>query len=191
VELDPRPLARTHGRQLVAQVRADCGHLAPDLLRRHVPRMAADGLLPAVGLRRMASRSSPTGRARYRPPARADLQAEFEEPAADHTHVVQEALQQRADMFGRRPGIPAKQSPKSAQAGHPAALSTTGVKVLRARTSPPPGQRTDHARTVDQVGDVSPHPHPVRRARAPATARALLPLCGPSAIRRPTAAVRR
>ncbi|GGN50756.1 hypothetical protein GCM10011579_005810 [Streptomyces albiflavescens] len=45
VDLNPRSLARTHGQELAAQVRADLRHLAPDLLRWHMPRIAPDGLL--------------------------------------------------------------------------------------------------------------------------------------------------
>ncbi|MFE0630769.1 hypothetical protein ACFW3D_27895 [Streptomyces sp. NPDC058864] len=45
VDLDLRSLARTHGRELAARVRADLRHLAPDLLRWHMPRVAPDGLL--------------------------------------------------------------------------------------------------------------------------------------------------
>ncbi|MGB2571054.1 hypothetical protein ACPFP2_21760 [Micromonospora citrea] len=45
VDLDLRAVARTHGRQLAARVRADLRHLAPDLLRWHLPRIAPDGLL--------------------------------------------------------------------------------------------------------------------------------------------------
>ena len=45
VDLNLRLLARTHGRELAAQVRADLRHLAPDLLRWHMPRIAPDGLL--------------------------------------------------------------------------------------------------------------------------------------------------
>jgi hypothetical protein len=45
VDLDLRSLARTRGRDLAAQVRADLRHLAPDLLRWHLPRIAPDGLL--------------------------------------------------------------------------------------------------------------------------------------------------
>ncbi|WJV51333.1 hypothetical protein [Streptomyces flavofungini] len=45
VDLDMRPLARTHGRELAARVRDDLRHLAPDLLRWHLPRIAPDGLL--------------------------------------------------------------------------------------------------------------------------------------------------
>ncbi len=45
VEVDLRSLARTHGRELAARVRADLRHLAPDLLRWHLPRIAPDGLL--------------------------------------------------------------------------------------------------------------------------------------------------
>ncbi|NBM20701.1 hypothetical protein GUY61_35300, partial [Streptomyces sp. GC420] len=45
VDLSPRSTARTHGRELAARVRADLRHLAPDLLRWHMPRIAPDGLL--------------------------------------------------------------------------------------------------------------------------------------------------
>ncbi|MCX4911591.1 hypothetical protein [Streptomyces sp. NBC_00878] len=45
VDLDLRSLARTRGRGLAAQVRADLRHLAPDLLRWHMPRIAPHGLL--------------------------------------------------------------------------------------------------------------------------------------------------
>ncbi|MFJ6833857.1 hypothetical protein [Streptomyces sp. NPDC091209] len=45
IDLDLRSLARTHGRELVSRVRADLRHLAPDLLRWHMPRVAPDGLL--------------------------------------------------------------------------------------------------------------------------------------------------
>ncbi|MGW3646260.1 hypothetical protein [Streptomyces sp. NPDC000878] len=45
VDLNPRSVARTHGRELAAQLRADLRHLAPDLLRWHLPRIAPDGLL--------------------------------------------------------------------------------------------------------------------------------------------------
>ncbi|WP_328314500.1 hypothetical protein OG432_32310 [Streptomyces sp. NBC_00442] len=45
VDLDLRSLARTHGRALSSQVRADLRRLAPDLLRWHMPRIAPDGLL--------------------------------------------------------------------------------------------------------------------------------------------------
>ncbi|GAA5020753.1 hypothetical protein GCM10025734_75250 [Kitasatospora paranensis] len=45
VDLDLRSLARTHGRDVAAHVRGDLRHLAPDLLRWHLPRIAPDGLL--------------------------------------------------------------------------------------------------------------------------------------------------
>ncbi|GGK08537.1 hypothetical protein GCM10011583_45650 [Streptomyces camponoticapitis] len=45
VDLSPRSSARTHGRELTARLRADLRHLAPDLLRWHMPRIAPDGLL--------------------------------------------------------------------------------------------------------------------------------------------------
>ena len=45
VDLDLRTVARRHGREVVTQLRADLRHLAPDLLRWHMPRIAPDGLL--------------------------------------------------------------------------------------------------------------------------------------------------
>jgi hypothetical protein len=45
VDVDLRAAARVHGRELAAEIRADVRHLAPDLLRWHLPRIAPDGLL--------------------------------------------------------------------------------------------------------------------------------------------------
>lgn len=45
VDLDLRAVAHCHGRELAARLRADLRHLAPDLLRWHMPRIAPDGLL--------------------------------------------------------------------------------------------------------------------------------------------------
>lgn len=45
VDFNLRFVARTRGRELAARVRADLRHLAPDLLRWHMPRIAPDGLL--------------------------------------------------------------------------------------------------------------------------------------------------
>ncbi|UNT00376.1 hypothetical protein MMF93_30845 [Streptomyces tubbatahanensis] len=45
VDLDLRSVARTRGRELAARIRNDLRHLAPDLLRWHMPRIAPDGLL--------------------------------------------------------------------------------------------------------------------------------------------------
>ncbi|PMR60034.1 hypothetical protein C1A38_16540 [Verrucosispora sp. ts21] len=45
VDLDLRAVARTHGRELATRLRTDLRHLAPDLLRWHMPRIAPDGLL--------------------------------------------------------------------------------------------------------------------------------------------------
>ncbi|WP_371582439.1 hypothetical protein [Streptomyces sp. NBC_01314] len=45
IDLDIRSLASVHGQELAARVRADLRHLAPDLLRWHMPRIAPDGLL--------------------------------------------------------------------------------------------------------------------------------------------------
>ncbi|XTZ13696.1 hypothetical protein ACQSSU_19490 [Micromonospora echinospora] len=45
VDLDLRTVARRHGRDMAVRLRADLRHLAPDLLRWHMPRIAPDGLL--------------------------------------------------------------------------------------------------------------------------------------------------
>ncbi|ELP69309.1 hypothetical protein ACKI1I_04365 [Streptomyces turgidiscabies] len=45
VDLNLRAVARAHGHELAARLRADLRHLAPDLLRWHLPRIAPDGLL--------------------------------------------------------------------------------------------------------------------------------------------------
>ncbi|MFE9577381.1 hypothetical protein ACFYO1_13410 [Nocardia sp. NPDC006044] len=45
VDVDLRSVARAHGSELAARVRADLRYLAPDLLRWHMPRVAPDGLL--------------------------------------------------------------------------------------------------------------------------------------------------
>ena len=45
VDLNLPAVARTRGRELAARVRAELRHLAPDLLRWHMPRIAPDGLL--------------------------------------------------------------------------------------------------------------------------------------------------
>ncbi|MFC7547682.1 hypothetical protein [Plantactinospora sp. GCM10030261] len=47
VDLDLGRVARDHGHRLAAQIRDDVRHLAPDLLRWHLPRTAPDGLLRA------------------------------------------------------------------------------------------------------------------------------------------------
>lgn len=44
-DVDLRALTREHGGDIAAQVLADLQHLAPDLLRWHLPRIAPDGLL--------------------------------------------------------------------------------------------------------------------------------------------------
>ncbi|KAB8196248.1 hypothetical protein FH608_005595 [Nonomuraea phyllanthi] len=45
VDLNLRQTARLHGRELAARLRTDLRHLAPDLLRWHMPRIAPNGLL--------------------------------------------------------------------------------------------------------------------------------------------------
>ncbi|MFD6431165.1 hypothetical protein [Streptomyces venezuelae] len=45
VDLSLRDVARGHGRPVATRLRSDLRHLAPDLLRWHMPRIAPDGLL--------------------------------------------------------------------------------------------------------------------------------------------------
>ncbi|MEV2238181.1 hypothetical protein [Micromonospora sp. NPDC049891] len=59
VDLDLRAVVRRHGRELGVRLRADVRHLAPDLLRWHMPRIAPDGLL-RPGLTVSLARYGPT-----------------------------------------------------------------------------------------------------------------------------------
>ncbi|MBF6193862.1 hypothetical protein [Nocardia implantans] len=45
IDFSLRSVTRSHGHALAARIRADLRHLAPDLLRWHMPRVAPDGLL--------------------------------------------------------------------------------------------------------------------------------------------------
>ncbi|MEU9994500.1 hypothetical protein [Streptomyces sp. NPDC050848] len=80
VDLDLRSVARAHGRDLTDRIRRDLRHLAPDLLRWHMPRIAPDGLLRpglTISLARYAraeppSRDGPVHLVARTPPAWAD-----------------------------------------------------------------------------------------------------------------------
>ncbi|WP_406491460.1 hypothetical protein OHB06_07980 [Streptomyces sp. NBC_01604] len=77
VDLQLRSVARTHGGELAARIRTDLRHLAPDLLRWHLPRIAPDGLLRpglTVSLARYeaAGRDGPLHLVVRTPPAWAD-----------------------------------------------------------------------------------------------------------------------
>ncbi|MET9552549.1 hypothetical protein [Streptomyces sp. NPDC006645] len=75
VDVDPRAVARTHGRDIAARLRADLRHLAPDLLRWHLPRIAPDGLLRpglTVALARYDGATGPVSLVARTPPAWAD-----------------------------------------------------------------------------------------------------------------------
>jgi hypothetical protein len=76
VDLNLRSVARTHGRDVAARLRTDLRHLAPDLLRWHMPRIAPDGLLRpglTVSLARYAvERGRPIHLVARTPPACAD-----------------------------------------------------------------------------------------------------------------------
>lgn len=60
VDFNLRFVARTRGRELATLIRADLRHLAPDLLRWHMPRIAPDGLL-RPGLTLALARYEPAG----------------------------------------------------------------------------------------------------------------------------------
>ncbi|MEU2631850.1 hypothetical protein ABZ641_33335, partial [Kitasatospora sp. NPDC007106] len=66
VDVSPRALARTHGREFAAPVRSDLRRLAPDLLRWHWPRIAPTGLL-RPGLTVTLARYGGSGRDRDGP----------------------------------------------------------------------------------------------------------------------------
>ncbi|WP_441248864.1 hypothetical protein [Kitasatospora sp. McL0602] len=66
VDLDLRSVARAHGRELAARLRTDLRHLAPDLLRWHLPRIAPDGLL-RPGLTISLARYGPAGEVGVQP----------------------------------------------------------------------------------------------------------------------------
>jgi hypothetical protein len=73
VDLDLRTVARAHGRQLSARIRADLRHLAPDLLRWHFPRVGPDGLLrPGLTVSLTRYLPSPVHLVARTPPAWAD-----------------------------------------------------------------------------------------------------------------------
>ncbi|MER6068654.1 hypothetical protein ABT187_07295 [Streptomyces sp. NPDC001817] len=77
VDLDLRSVARAHGRDIAARLRADLRRLAPDLLRWHMPRIAPDGLLrPGLTLTLVRyerpGRSGPLHLVARTPPAWAD-----------------------------------------------------------------------------------------------------------------------
>ncbi|MFI7209965.1 hypothetical protein [Micromonospora maritima] len=60
VDLSLRAVTDRHGRELAARLRSDLRHLAPDLLRWHLPRVAPDGLL-RPGLTVSLARYRPDG----------------------------------------------------------------------------------------------------------------------------------
>ncbi|MGW8485835.1 hypothetical protein [Streptomyces sp. NPDC055886] len=66
VDLQLRSVARSHGRERAARIRADLRHLAPDLLRWHLPRIAPHGLL-RPGLTVALARYDPPERGGPRP----------------------------------------------------------------------------------------------------------------------------
>ncbi|GII77464.1 hypothetical protein Sru01_24460 [Sphaerisporangium rufum] len=80
VDLDLRRTARRHGRELVTHLRADLRHLAPDLLRWHLPRIAPGGLLRpglTISLARYGDGGSPVHLVARTPPAWADAGQRF------------------------------------------------------------------------------------------------------------------
>ncbi|MEU8575694.1 hypothetical protein [Streptomyces asoensis] len=96
VDLDLRTVAREHGRDLTSRLRADLRHLAPDLLRWHMPRVAPDGLLRpgvTVSLARYAAGAAGRDDTRWpvhlvvrTPPAWADAGQRFSLGLWDGSH---------------------------------------------------------------------------------------------------------
>jgi hypothetical protein len=60
VDLNLRSAAHAYGQEFAARLRADLRHLAPDLLRYHIPRIAPDGLM-RPGLTVSLARYDPAG----------------------------------------------------------------------------------------------------------------------------------
>ncbi|MFB7931618.1 hypothetical protein ACFC4C_21200 [Streptomyces sp. NPDC056039] len=105
VDLQPRAVARTHGRELAALLRADLRHLAPDLLRWHLPRIAPDGLLrPGLTI----------GLARYDTTGTTPLHLVVRTPPAwaDAGQRLSLALWDASDTTGRRPPHPRHPHPR-------------------------------------------------------------------------------
>lgn len=100
VDLDLRSVARRHGRELAARLRADLRRLAPDLLRWHMPRVAPDGLL-RPGLALTLARYDGAGRA-----------------AADAPHLVARTPPAWADA-GQRISLALWDGPGSGTGRHP------------------------------------------------------------------------
>lgn len=65
IDIDLRALVREHGLEVADRVRDDLRHLAPDLLRWHLPRVAPDGLL-RPGLTIALARYGPPEPGRHR-----------------------------------------------------------------------------------------------------------------------------
>ncbi|MEV0597379.1 hypothetical protein [Nonomuraea cavernae] len=75
VDLNLRRIARLHGQELAAHLRSDLRHLAPDLLRWHMPRIAPNGLIRpglTLSLARYRERNNPVHLVARTPPAWAD-----------------------------------------------------------------------------------------------------------------------
>lgn len=146
VDLSPRSLTRTHGRELAARVRDDLRHLAPDLLRWHLPRIAPDGLLRpglTIPLARYDMGEFPydTGESRY------DTGARGGAGAPHPVHLV------------------VRTPPAWADAGQRVSLalwdgSRAGPGVLGHRDPPSPRSPYPRARPYPH-----PHPYPSRRFR--------------------------
>ncbi|MFJ8039470.1 hypothetical protein ACIRBX_03015 [Kitasatospora sp. NPDC096147] len=101
VDLDLRTVNRAFGREFTGRLRSDLRHLAPDLLRWHLPRTAPDGLLRAgltlsLARYRLPGRSAPVHLVARTPPAWADGGQRFSlalwgaddtDPGVPHPHL--------------------------------------------------------------------------------------------------------
>lgn len=117
IDLDMRSLANGHGQELAARVRADLRHLAPDLLRWHMPRIAPDGLL-RPGLTITLARYHAAGR-----------------DGPDPVHLVARTPPAWADA-GQRIGLALWDGSRSG-AGCPRSSASAPQPSVPARSAPP------------------------------------------------------
>ncbi|AUY53158.1 hypothetical protein [Streptomyces sp. CB01881] len=151
VDVDLRSVAHRHGHDLAARVRDDLRHLAPDLLRWHLPRIAPDGLL-RPGLTVTLARYDTAGRGSTGPDGTTPDGTEPDSRTPDAT----EPDGTGRNGAGRNGTGRDRAGPVHLVARTPPAWADAGQRISLALW--------DGSRSTD--GDRRhPHPHPSRRFR--------------------------